>query len=263
MKLLSVTLLLLMLSGNTFSQADYKVIKVNGSITLKSKGISLETGTIFSEQEELLFNTDGATAAVINSVKGRMILTGKKNDLSASGTNYLPAMYNISTRGLSSLSTVNDLRNHFSGQYVVLDRQAVVISHASFKMDLNSFFYIQYTYNGETINKKPAFSGDSLIIDKTSLFSIDGTPFPAPAETQVILFYKNGEEIVFAGSFNLIFPEQALLKKEIKVILDEIKSKTGREKINEINSYITEFYGKTDRRNLEIWLNRNFELKSE
>jgi hypothetical protein len=53
------------------------------------------------------------------------------------------------------------------------------------------------------------------------------------------------------------------LKKEIKIILDEIKNKSLKEKIGEVNGYISEFYGKVHYGNLVSWLSENFGLKTE
>ncbi|TAL66008.1 MAG: hypothetical protein EPN88_09190, partial [Bacteroidetes bacterium] len=70
MKLVISSLLFFFLTSVSFSQDNFKVIKVNGTILLKTKNISLETGTVFSEKEDLLFRSENATAAVINSQRG-------------------------------------------------------------------------------------------------------------------------------------------------------------------------------------------------
>lgn len=245
-----------------FSQTDFRVIKVNGSIVLKTKGISLETGTVFSDKEDLLFRSEDATAAVINSQKGRLVLTNKNHDLSTASSNNLPSMYNISSRSTTSL-TVNDLSNLFSGKYVVLDRQAVRINKSAFPMDKDHFFFLRYVYKGEEINKKLAFTDDTLIIDKKSLFTIDGNPIPSADNTSIKIFYRKGTESVFINQFDLIFPDMKQLGKETKIILDELKDKPAKAKTDEIDSYISEFYGKVYRNNLTEWLKNNFGIKTE
>jgi hypothetical protein len=65
------------------------------------------------------------------------------------------------------------------------------------------------------------------------------------------------------NEFDLIFPDIKQLKEEIQIILSEIKGKTVKEKIEEINSFINEFYGKVNRENLISWLEDNFGLKTE
>ena len=72
--LIPAVVLFFLFTGSSFSQENFKVIKVNGVILLKAKGTSLETGTVFSEKDDLLFRTEDATAAVINSRRGRLIL---------------------------------------------------------------------------------------------------------------------------------------------------------------------------------------------
>ena len=245
-----------------FSQDNFKVIKVNGTILLKAKGTSLETGTVFSEKEDLLFGTEDATAAVINSQRGRLILTNKNHDLSTASSNYLPPMYNISTRG-GSLVNLLDLQNHFSGKYVVLGRQAIIMDEMNFPMNKDHFFFLRYFYKGEEINKKLDCSGDSLIIEKKSLFMVDGNPILSPDNTSIRLFYYKGPESVLISEFDLIFPDIRQLEKEIQIILDEIKNKPVNEKIGEINSFIEEFYGKVYQGNLLSWLKDNFGLKTE
>jgi hypothetical protein len=82
----------------SFSQENFKFIKVNGTIALKTKGISLETGTVFSENEDLLFRSEDASVAVINSQRGRLILTNTNHDLATAKSNFLLSKYNISSR---------------------------------------------------------------------------------------------------------------------------------------------------------------------
>jgi hypothetical protein len=242
-----------------FSQQDFKVIKVNGTIVLKTRGISLETGTVFSDKEDLLFRSEDATAAVINSQKGRIVLTNRNHDLSKAKSNSLPSMYNISTRGVTG--NKSDLTTQFSGKCVILDRQSLKIDEKAYPMDNDNFFFLRYIYKGESINKKLDSSFDSLIIDKKTLLTVDGNPIPGADNTSIKLFYHKGSESVFISDFDLIFPDMKQLTREIEIILAEIKEKPVKEKIGEIDSYITEFYGKVNRENLITWIESNFGIK--
>lgn len=263
MKTIILPLVLILFCINSFSQDEFKVIKVNGTILLKTKNVSLETGTVFSEKEDLLFRTEDATAAVINSQRGRLILTNKNHDLSTAKSNYLPSMYNISMRGGSTLKNIMDLQNHFSGNYVVLGKQTIEIDDYSFPMDSTHFFFLRYLYKGEDINKKLDHSGCYLIIDKANLYAVDGKPIPSPDNTRIKLYYFKGSESEQVNEFDLIFPDLAQLTKEVRIILDEIKDKPVKEKIGEVDSYINEFYGKLQRENLVSWLENNFGLKTQ
>jgi hypothetical protein len=264
MKNLKITASLLMfffmvsLSG----QENYKVIKVNGSILIKDKGTSLQTGTVFSAKDDLQFNTNDATAAVINSQKGRLILTSQNHDLSNASSNFLPSMYNIASRG-GFLITINALRNYFSGQYAVLGTQFLELDPQNFPMNKNNFFFLRYTFKGEEINKKLDYSGDTLIISRSKLYTVDGNPIPSPDNTEISLYYRKGAESLFVNTFQLIFPDEKQLKKEVQIIIDEFSQKSVREKVNEINSFIGENYGKVSRENVLSSVRINFNLKPE
>lgn len=259
MKSTIATLALLFSFTGLFSQDNFKVIKVNGTILLKEKGLSLETGTVFSEKEDLLFRTDDAVAAVINPDKGRLILTSKSHDLSSASSNYLPSMYNISSRG-GALVNMLDIQNHFSGKYVVLGSQKVEIEKKNFPMNDNNFFFLRYLYKGEEINKKLSFVDDTLILDGKALYTVDGKPIPNPDNTTIRLFYRKGAESIEISRFDLIFPDPVQVSKEINVILEQLKTKSTKDKIAEIGSYLSEFYGKVSNDNLILWLKKNYGL---
>jgi hypothetical protein len=261
MKTLIAALLFLFISiGPLLSQTDFKVIKVNGSILLKTRGVSLETGTVFSEKEDLLFRSEDATAAVINSQRGRLVISNKNHDLSSAKSNYLPSMYNISSRG-GLILTNADLGGLFSGKYVVLDRQGIELDKEYFPMNKDNFFFLRYLYKGEEINKKLDFSGDTLIIAKSSLFTVDGNPIPSADNTRIKLFYRRGFESVFISEFDLIFPDMKQLAKETGIILNELKGKPADTMVSEVGSYINEFYGKVSPDQLTKWLQIKFSVK--
>jgi hypothetical protein len=251
---------LFILTISVSGQNDYTVIKVNGTIMVKQRNVSLETGTVFSVKEDLDFKTDDATAAVINPQRGRLILTNRSHDLNAATTNYLPPMYNMASRG-GSLNNNNDLTSHFSGRYVVLNRQKIVIDKKSFPMNNENFFFLRYQYKGEEINKKLEFSADTLIIDKKTLFAVDGNPIPSSDNTSIKLYYRKGKESLFISQFDLIFPDMNQLAKEISIILEQIKQKSTNEKIAEAGSFISEFYGTISKESLSEWLGVRFGIK--
>jgi hypothetical protein len=251
----------LLLAVNASGQENFKVIKVNGTIVLKAKGVSLETGTVFSDKEDLLFRSNDANAAVINPQRGRIIITSKSHNLADASSNYLPAMYNISKRG-GLPEDPDDLQTIFSGKYVVLDKDAIFIDHNIYPMDKDHFFFLRYVYKGEEINKKLPFSSDTLIIDKKDLYTVDGKPIPSPDNTLIKLFYMNGASALPVAEFNLIFPDTEQLAEEVKVILDTYTEKNPSQKIFEINNYLVEEYGKVNHPSLLSWLEKTFNLKS-
>jgi len=241
-------------------QENFKVIKVNGTILLKNRGVSLETGTVFSEKEDLVFRSDDATAAVINSQQGRLILTSKNHNLAAARTNRMPSMDNIGSRSVT-LGGGCELEDYFSCKHVVFEKEAVVVDALTYPMNDDHFFFLRYVFKNEEINKKLSFSGDTLFIDKTSLFTVAGMPIPSADDTSIRLFYHRAGESVIINEFDLIFPDMKQLTKEVEVILTEMKEKSSNEKVAEVDSYLKDFYGKVSRDNLVEWLETNFGIK--
>lgn len=242
--------------------SDYKVIKVSGTILLQKSNTALQMGTIFGENDELSFGTNNSRAAVINPEKGRFILMPSNNNLAFAKANLSPAMSNISSRGGSILNIV-DLENHFSGKYAIIDKVELKINPTLFPMDKNNFFYMRYIYKGDTINKQLSYSGDTLIIKKSELLTVDGKPIPNPdISTMEILYLQKNTEVkrIHINSFDPVFLNEADLLAEISIILSDLKGKDRETKINEIISYITEMYGKPNKENLEEWLAKNIEL---
>ena len=240
----------------TVDEDNYRVIKINGQISYVRSGKNMAQGDVFSPKEKLKFKTDASRAAVISKTAGRKILS-PKNGVKSKAT-LLPAMNNISSRSGALINAI-DLKNHFSGNYLVLEESRLQISDKGYPMNDDSFFFIRYIYEGETINKKLAYDGDKLIINKEELFKVDGEPIDPTAITECELYYRAGSKNTLIGSFNPVFPETEALKKEVSIIMQELSGKTEDEKIEELTSYLNEYYGKPDRDNLRNWLAANFD----
>ena len=248
MKNLFLILFAITISLNLIAQDDYKVIKVNGSIVVQKNNSELQRGSVFRANDELNFRTSNARAAVINPGKGRFVLMPNNNNIAYARANLTPSMNNISSRAGAIINKI-DLSNYFSDDYVIIDKSYIKISSSTFIMDENNLFYIQYSYKGEDVRKKLKFKNDTLIIDKTELFTIDGWPITNPNVTKMELFYMSKEKggSIYISSFNPIFPDSKELLSEIDLILDAIKDKSKEEKIIEVSGYINEMYGKIDK----------------
>lgn len=236
---------------------DYKVIKVQGSIVMKKSGKSLSQGDVFKENTPLTFQTDDAKATVINSDKGRFVLTK-----SAKGNNLIPAINTIASRSGAILNLI-DLQNQFQGKLCVVDQLKLKIGASDFSMNNGNVFFVEYKYKGETIQKKLSNSGDTLIIDKKELYKVDGNPIDQPDDSNVSLFYLKASEnkIITISSFQLIFPNTKELNTEVKIILDELKEKDADKKTDEVVSYLNEFYGKVVKSNIKDYLFQQFGIK--
>jgi len=252
-------------SQRTNAQDLFTVIKVSGNIIIERTGFALGTGTSFAQNENLLFKIPESRAAVINPDRGRFLLTSENlTDFRNYKSNYLPSAGKISTRALSVNMAIKDLKDHFEGNYFILNETGLKIDTTVYPMSDSRFFYITYNYANRAINKKLAFNYDTLFLKKNELLAVDGKLIPDSSISEMALMYLVAGESYTATPvcvFTPVFPDYIVLGQEISVILDQINKKSYNEKYNEISAFINEFYGKVDDANLERWLQENFGLR--
>lgn len=251
--LLGISLFFILTTSADKLADEYKVIKVTGMILYKNSGKEMSTGDVFNSNVPLKFSTDNSRAAIISKLKGRFVLAPPSK---SQKTNLVPAVNNISSRSGAIVNEL-DLKNHFSGNYLILNRLELPINESTFPQDKEHFFFLSYEYKGEKIAKKLPSKGNKVIFDKKDIFSIDGKSI-APFNTEMLLFYRDAssKENMRISKFNPIFPDNESLKKEVEVILDEYSGKTDDKKFNEVKGYLTEFYGKPYDENLRDWMNQ-------
>ena len=257
----AILLTALIFACNIQAQTNYKVIKVNGKIQYVRTGSDMALGDEFSQDENLSFETPNSRAAVINPEKGRFILTPESaGQLSGARSNFLPAMSNISTRG-GALNSLNDIQNQFSGPVAILYKASWHLNPYEYPMDENNFFYLQLQYKGETINKKLPFEDNNLVFSRDDILMVDDQPIPAPDTPGTILYYYSADGSQFISSFDLVFPDMEMLKSEARIILHEISGQEYSRKVNELSGYMFEFYGKPDKEDVMLFLEKDFGLK--
>ena len=267
-------ILFVMTRSLSFSDSNdiFYIIHVKGKIQIKSSGKMLETGKQVSSEEELVFKTPDAIAAVISPKKGRFTLKADNLKIRKKDSELVfffksclfPSPKKISTRK-GALNNLIDLHKHFSvNSYLILGTAKVNINHEAFPMSDNSFFYVRYIYQGQTINKKLGYEGNILIIDKGSIYVVDAKQIAPEKTTDTRLYYyekrKNKKPLsTKIASFNPIFPDEEQLKSKIGLLISVLKDvgKNEKEIENEISVFLYEFYGKTDLENVRRWLETN------
>jgi len=247
------------------AQDQFTVIKVSGKIVIERTGSSLGIGTSFAQNENLLFKIPESRAAVINPQRGRFLITSNNiSEFRNSKSNFLPSPGKTSTRAILVKKNANDLKEQFEGNYVILKENTILIDTAFFPLNEKKFFYLTYDSNDKPINKKLDFSKDTLFIRKNDLLTVNGVLISNPQIKQMRLVYLvRGKSDVSAtiATFTPIFPDPKTMADEVRIIIDQMKANTYREKFNEISAFINEFYGKLDDGNLRKWLRDNFGLR--
>ncbi len=228
----------------------YTVIKVDGAITYEKNGKDMTRGDKFAENEKLNFKTDASRAAVISKIKGRFVLTPKKSNTSRS--NLLPAMSNISSRKGEILNSV-DMKAYFNKNVLLLEKSEVKIMVKDYPQDEDNFFYLMFDHNGESVAKKLNFSGNDVILERDSIFRVDGKAIEVKTSTPVVLYHRNASEkkSIKISEFNLVAPNLKDLVAELKIVKEEDNDKDF---LPDARAYLTEFYGKVDADELSMWL---------
>jgi hypothetical protein len=246
-----------------FSQVNYRVIKVNGSIIYVRTGNNMTQGDVFTENEDLSFQTPNSRAAVINPASGRFILSPDNyENLSSAKTNFAPAMSNLSTRG-GIINNLIDLQNQFSQDIVILCEAGYYLNPYKFPMNENQFFFLKFNYKGQEINKKLLFDQNKLLFSREEILKVDQMPIKEIDNPDISLYYYNNGTPEYISDFRLIFPDISQLNTELKIILDESPGKSFNQKVNDISGYIFEFYGKPDKQDVINHLGKAFGLVKE
>jgi len=255
--------IVLLSAVRVFSQVNYTVIKVNGSIVYVRTGNNMTQGDVFTENEDLSFKTPNSRAAVINPSRGRFILSPDNYDnLSSAKTNFAPAMGNLSTRG-GIINNMTDLQNQFSEDIVILCEAGYYLNPYKFPMNENQFFFLKFRHKDEEINKKLSFDQNKLLFSREEILKVDQMPIKALDNPDVGLYYYNSGTPEYISDFRLVLPDISQLDSELKIILDESPGKSFSQKVNDISGYIYEFYGKPDKQDVINHLGKAFGLVKE
>ncbi|PKP23249.1 MAG: hypothetical protein CVU05_00380 [Bacteroidetes bacterium HGW-Bacteroidetes-21] len=269
MKTTAILIILITFFLHSFAQNPFKVISVNGEILAKKANVNLQSGLEVKSDDNFAFIKPNSRAALINPDLGRVILTEQNSSNAFNKAAFAPAMSSVSTRGTSSnvMFTKDQVSTYFSEKLLVVDRLEIKISNKVFPMNSNAYFFIRYMYNGDEINKRLSYKSDTLIIDKSELYAIDGKPIPNPEIDEMKLYYYeiNGDnsKATFISSFNLVFIPNEQLKSEVQLILDACKKQSYERKFSEVYDFLTSFYGAIDQTYVESWLDITFGLKKK
>lgn len=233
---------------------SYKVIRVNGKIVFVKTKSAMKQGDLYVDGTDINFSSDQSRAAIINKLKGRCVLSPAKKGKAI----VLPAANNISSRSGALINEI-DIKNHFSENYLVINKMMVEVSGAKYVQNDKNFFYLAYDYDGEKIRKKLPYVGNKMVLDRDEIFMIDNKPIPVQ-DVEMDLFYMSDKEGVKLASFKPVFPDLDNLKSEVMIIMNESAEKSSEEQVKEITAYLNEFYGKPQKENLANWLSSEFKM---
>lgn len=243
-----VTVLILFISVPLFGQS-YTVIHTIGKILDTSTNTYLKKGSKLNESAKLTFETKGARAAVLSSSRGRFIVqetssSGSQSDLAYTLSSVIaPVRGRLSTRA-GAINNQLDFEKHFSDGPIAIvgGSYQVDVSETAYPVNTSRFFYAQYSYNGERINKKLGSVEGVLVFEASTLYSVDGNSVDAAATSDGQLYYfdsdKSESTLVTTYEFNVVSSD------DLKSLLETLNDLFWEDRIDALHEIVTDLFGK-------------------
>jgi hypothetical protein len=251
-----VCLLLCSAGGNKLTaQVVYQQVKARGEIKHSGTGKLLQRGEKFKANDVLEFSSAKDAAVVIDQNKGAFLIYPEAS-LKRYRTKPLPAVGARPGLVLTDLELRQLL--HSEARLLLLNGQfRLVLGQQAFPMDETRFFYLEYLWKGEPINKKLRFAADTLIIDWKEVYTVDGQPIdPSDASDYCFLRYydMNKAEVTAYPDLEqpiyLVRTPMDELEAEVRMILAGEKG----EHIVKVANYLKAMYGQAGGPDIEDWL---------
>jgi hypothetical protein len=258
------------------AQESYYVVHIKGNILNQSTGKTLKVGDKVNATDKVKFNPEQAAAVVMSAQAGRFSLGRPQNTKPGVGGEFLAFVKNtmlpmksngqLSTRSARE-TVITDLKGTIGAEtFVFPDNTAkLVLSPAMYPMSAQKCFVYRYMYQNKTVSKRILFSGDTLLIDKKSLYVVGGQPvMPKDASETVDIFYydiKNNTSVKIV-TFKPVFLDEKELKAELEAVMKMFVNRnlSRDEMIDIFYDHVTSVHGRTDKTMLSQWVKEKLKL---
>lgn len=239
---------------------DCTIIAAKGVVRLAQSRQTLKSGARLGRQDSVVFQKADDFLVVVDKQRRNFVVKPKdKSHLqSASWSEMLAA---VGTRSGKILNYV-DFQRFLSGRrWLVLgDTVSLDVGSAAFPLDEAHFFYVRYRWTGDTtapVNKRLPQQGQEVVFSKEALFKVDGSPVSPESVSDFTLFYFDSttQKSLEIGPFDIVFPEDAVLKVEITAIASHFGHTTAEQEAlrKAVEAYLTEAYGEAEKEDFEAW----------
>lgn len=234
------------------AQEYYYIMSIQGQVL--SDGRPLNVKDKIFDNTKITFSSRNDNMLVLHSTKGTLTVKPiQKNDVKSElygyvKDNILPVRKPSSTRNPIVFDNAFDFKEYFSlSPFLLLTNNTFYFNTNIFNTNPNSFFYVRYTLNDETINKKLRCIDNKFIINKDELFTVDGKSVDPLLAKGFKLYYFTKSEIDQKSELlsELVFslPNIEELKDEIELIKLLLVGKNETEVNEEILNFIYAKYG--------------------
>jgi len=253
----SATRLLTVIFSLLFSAAtaqDYLVVGVKGNIKSKKNNKTLRPGDLIPESDLLTFKTADDFVTLYTKEGTRKIARYPETRFrQKNAVQELPLI--VADGAPSSLpidpffAKVEDAKKFFSERGFILfgPESRIKVPKSLFPLSKALFFYVNYDFKEDNVDKKVDYKADSVIFIKKNIFKIDGKEVDGKfAENWRLYYYfQPKNKHTFLGKFKPVFPVDERLKEETDVLVNMLKAKNATDEtiVVELAGYMNQHYG--------------------
>jgi len=189
--------LLLLISGAACAE-NVKVLAVSQG-TVKVGTMVLKKGVVFDSKSSIIWDSKQTQQVmkVVGLDSHRIYLLSSKV-MSLSGKTSLEQLF-VGKKALATrrgvLLNLEEMRRHFNRRLALLN---ALHFETPFTLDEHHFFFLQYEKDGELVNKRLPFKGQTVTIDD-SIFVLDGGAQQPETRSYKLFYYEET-----AGKLTLI-----------------------------------------------------------
>jgi len=253
---------------STQAQDIYIIQNVKGKVMHNNSVI--KPGDKIKSTDKLVFGKSSALL-VSSQTLGRLVLQQTPATFSSETayvlSDLLPKKKNASTRG--GLCSSLEFQQYFKDSvFRVYDSPGFTTCTGSYPQDSTRFFYLQYQYKGETINKQLGHQNEITLFDTKSIFYINGMKIDHTQITFVKLFYydpsNKRNELLAALRLESIAIDD-VTKSDIQqmLLLFPSQTKCYSDIYNTVNHHLEMLFGATTHSNLAEWITLELGISKE
>lgn len=268
MKKLLFILVILAFADFSFPQDCFLVMKVKGEIVNERTGNTISSDDKICSNDKITFKSKDAAAMLYSSTDGKFTIkpdNKSKKEISGIISTYVSnALSKVQKQtNTKSLYFENDskkshLFNEISELYIIGQFQMFIICD---DYSASSSIVAKYEYNGamQTVNLKNTGSG--YLIDKESVYTVNGVAVDQESIDAVSIYCNNKE----MNRVILRFPDVEQLKNEISDYIKQLREqgKTDYEIYALVEEYFYAIYGNYEPDNFDKFLLDNFNIKKD
>ncbi|QHT65829.1 hypothetical protein GXP67_03690 [Rhodocytophaga rosea] len=256
----------------------YHVVHVKGTVINKKTKQALKLQDQLKPSDELIYQTPDARVVVYSTAKGRFLLDKPTADKAGKADAplseywrfvknlFMPASAgeHLSTRALET-PAIDDLESFFGINTFVFigDTYKLRVDRGEYPMSGGKYFVYKYVYNGTDYSKRIAHTGDTLIFDRKSLYTIKDQVISPEEAGKVDIYYFNARTSPLKiTTMRPVFLPEVQLKKELQGMISILKNQQLSEEslIDQLYEHVVVVYGRTNRQMLKEWIERNLNI---